>query len=91
LAKIITKSISIPTIGIGAGPHCDGQIQVFHDILGLFGTFIPKHTKQYAKISDDIYEALLIYKNEVETKQFPEDKHSTNLDSKVLESLDNNP
>lgn len=90
LAKIVTESVSIPTIGIGAGPYCDGQIQVFHDILGMFGTFIPKHTKQYAKLDDNIYDALVAYKNDVSTKQFPEEKHSTHLDNQVLESLRNN-
>jgi len=87
LAKIVTESISIPTIGIGAGPHCNGQIQVFHDILGMFGTFVPKHTKQYANISTEISRAISCYKKEVEANHFPEDEHSTHLKDSVLDSL----
>ena len=87
LAKIITQNVKIPTIGIGAGSHCDGQIQVFHDILGMYGTFVPKHTKQYANIGDDISQALVNYKNDVEEKAFPEKEHSAHLDAKVLQSL----
>jgi 3-methyl-2-oxobutanoate hydroxymethyltransferase len=89
LAKIVTKIVTIPTIGIGAGVHCDGQIQVFHDILGMYGTFVPKHTKQYAKIGDGILEALITYKNDVESKKFPEEKHSAHLTQEVLQSLRN--
>jgi len=89
LAKIVTNNLKIPTIGIGAGTHCDGQIQVFHDILGMYGTFVPKHTKQYANIGDDISQALDNYKNDVEAKTFPEKHHSAHLDEEVLRSLQN--
>ena len=87
LAKIVTETTKIPTIGIGAGVHCDGQIQVFHDILGMYGTFVPKHTKQYAKIGEDISDAIISYKNDVEAKSFPEEKHSAHLTQEVLQSL----
>ena len=89
LAKRLTEYVTIPTIGIGAGVHCDGQIQVFHDILGMYGTFVPKHTKQYATIGDDISQALITYKNDVEAKTFPKEKHSAHLTEEVLQSLRN--
>ena len=57
LARVITSKLSIPTIGIGAGPHCDGQVQVIHDILGLYDDFVPKHTRQYLKLSETITSA----------------------------------
>jgi len=89
LAKRLTEYVTIPTIGIGAGVHCDGQIQVFHDILGMYGTFVPKHTKQYATIGYDISQALITYKNDVEAKTFPKEKHSAHLTEEVLQSLRN--
>ncbi len=76
LAKKITKSISIPTIGIGAGPYCDGQILVLHDILGLFEDFRPKFAKQYAEIGKQIHKAVLQYKQEVKNSVFPDKKYS---------------
>jgi len=87
LAKLVTKSVSIPTIGIGAGPHCDGQIQVFHDILGMFGTFVPKHTKQYAKLGNDIINLISQYRAEVESGLFPEAKHSAHIAEEILDSI----
>jgi len=89
LAKIVTNNLKIPTIGIGAGKYCDGQIQVFHDILGMYGTFVPKHTKQYANIGNDISKAITNYKNDVEAKTFPKKHHSAHLDAEVLQSLRN--
>ena len=71
LAKKITKSLNIPTIGIGAGPHCDGQIQVYHDILGLYGDITPRHTKRYGDLKNQIQSMLNEYKNDVEKKIFP--------------------
>lgn len=87
LAKKITKSISIPTIGIGAGPHCDGQIQVFHDILGLFDTFVPKHAKQYAQVAETMRSAISTYKKEVESGQFPLKEHYTSIDKSVIKKI----
>ena len=77
LAERITETLEIPTIGIGAGPKCDGQIQVYHDILGLYGEMVPKHTKQYGKLGIDIQNKLAEYKNEVEVRKFPSPKHFT--------------
>ena len=71
LAKKITELLDIPTIGIGAGPFCDGQIQVYHDLLGLYKTFSPKHAKCYIDLGLEIRSKLQEYKNEVEQKTFP--------------------
>jgi len=87
VGKLITDQISIPTIGIGAGPYCDGQIQVFHDILGLYGDFIPKHTKQFGKISEHITEAIQAYIQQVENRSFPAEENSTHLSASVLKNL----
>ena len=76
LAKEITESISIPTIGIGAGPHCDGQILVLHDVIGLFDRFVPKFVKRYAELKDDAVTAIEKYRKEVESGQFPTEDHS---------------
>ena len=75
LAARITTALDIPTIGIGAGPDCDGQIQVYHDILGLYGDLIPKHTKRYGNFGAEIECKLAEYKKEVETKNFPSYEH----------------
>ncbi len=71
LGKSITASVGIPTIGIGAGPHCDGQILVIHDILGLFDRFTPKFVKQYANIKETSVDAIKKYMTEVEDGTFP--------------------
>ena len=76
VAAEITQSVSIPTIGIGAGPHCDGQVLVYHDILGMFERFVPKFVKQYAKLSEPIVEALRTYCDEVRDGSFPDAAHS---------------
>ena len=78
LADRITNLLDIPTIGIGAGPFCDGQIQVYHDILGLYGDFSPKHAKRYGNFGVEIQHKLAEYKNEVEEKTFPTKEHFIN-------------
>jgi len=75
-AKVITESINIPTIGIGAGPHCDGQVLVLWDMLGLFEDFKPKFVKQYANIRNVIKVAVKEYSEEVRKGVFPESEHS---------------
>ena len=87
LAGIITERLAIPTIGIGAGVECDGQIQVLHDILGLTSGFVPKHAKQYLHLSEAIAQALRTYAEEVHSKAFPTDEHSHPLDEQVLTQL----
>ena len=76
LAATITARMTIPTIGIGAGPHCDGQVQVFHDLLGLFDDFVPKHAKRYAALGPQITEAVRAYATEVQERRFPTEKES---------------
>ena len=76
VGKQITQEISIPTIGIGAGKECDGQVLVYHDLLGLFDRFTPKFVKKYAELGAIAYEALSVYKKEVETGIFPDVEHS---------------
>jgi 3-methyl-2-oxobutanoate hydroxymethyltransferase len=76
LAKAITDQLTIPTIGIGAGPHCDGQILVLYDLLGLFDEFVPKFVKPYAHLKADALQALRRYKEEVEQGKFPTDSES---------------
>lgn len=76
LGKLITKKVSIPTIGIGAGQHCDGQVLVFHDMFGLFDKFLPKFAKQYINLSPEIIKGLETFKQEVREGNFPEEKHA---------------
>ena len=76
LACTITEQLTIPTIGIGAGPHCDGQVLVLYDLLGLFDDFVPKFVKPYAHLKADALQALRRYKEEVEQGKFPSDSES---------------
>ena len=88
LAKIITQKVSVPTIGIGAGPWCDGQVQVISDLLGLFTDFVPKHAKQYAKLFDIIKKATADYISEVQNGTFPTEKESHAMDESLLAGLE---
>jgi 3-methyl-2-oxobutanoate hydroxymethyltransferase len=76
LAKTITEQVTIPTIGIGAGAHCDGQVLVLYDLLGMFDEFVPKFVKPYAHLRADALQALRRYKEEVEQGKFPSDSES---------------
>ncbi len=76
VARQITERLSIPTIGIGAGPDCDGQVLVMHDMLGMFDRFVPKFVKRYANIKETAVKAISQYKQEVESGKFPSDKES---------------
>jgi 3-methyl-2-oxobutanoate hydroxymethyltransferase len=76
LAKKITEELSIPTIGIGAGPYCDGQVLVLHDVLGLFERFLPKFAKRYINLKEFSIEATRKYKEEVEQGLFPSEEQS---------------
>lgn len=75
LGRLITERLSIPTIGIGGGRYCDGQVLVFHDMLGLFEKFTPKFVKKYAEIGDQIVKGLEDFKQEVKDGKFPSDDH----------------
>jgi 3-methyl-2-oxobutanoate hydroxymethyltransferase len=87
LAKIITERLTIPTIGIGAGAGCDGQIQVFHDIMGMFFDFVPKHTRQYAEVGETMRDAVTQYVNDVKTGTFPTDENSFGMDDDIVAQL----
>jgi len=76
LAREITESLKIPTIGIGAGKYCDGQVLVFHDLVGLFEEFKPKFVKRYAELGKEAREAVRKFVEEVKEGKFPEDEHS---------------
>ncbi len=76
LAARITADLAIPTIGIGAGPSCDGQILVLHDVLGLFERFLPKFAKRYVNLKEEAVKSLRQYKEEVEKGAFPGKEHS---------------
>jgi 3-methyl-2-oxobutanoate hydroxymethyltransferase len=87
IAGIITKKIRIPTIGIGAGPDCDGQVLVIHDILGLFQRYTPKFVKKYIDLSPLIMQALEKYKDEVIRGEFPDAGHSFTIKEEELKKL----
>lgn len=87
LARIITEKVSVPTIGIGAGRYCDGQILVINDILGMYSDFTPKFVKQYAHLKDNITDAIGQYIQDVKTQKFPEKRHTFSIDKSVLEKI----
>ncbi|OGO31035.1 MAG: 3-methyl-2-oxobutanoate hydroxymethyltransferase [Chloroflexi bacterium RBG_16_56_11] len=87
LAALVTKKVGVPTIGIGAGPYCDGQVQIVNDILGSFTDFVPKHAKQYVRLADIMSNAFNEYCEEVRSGKFPTEKHSFIIDEGVLAEL----
>jgi 3-methyl-2-oxobutanoate hydroxymethyltransferase len=87
LAELISKKLSIPTIGIGAGIGCDGQVLVTHDLLGLFDRFTPKFVKKYANFHAEMNRAFIDYIEDVETKRFPAQEHSVEMDDREWEAL----
>jgi len=87
LAELISKKLSIPTIGIGAGVGCDGQVLVTHDVLGLFDRFTPKFVKKYANFHKEMQKVFADYIEDVETKRFPALEHTVEMDDKEWESL----
>ncbi|GAB5490017.1 MAG: 3-methyl-2-oxobutanoate hydroxymethyltransferase [Phototrophicaceae bacterium] len=87
LSTLITEKLTIPTIGIGAGVGCDGQVQVFHDILALFNDFVPKHTKQYTNVHDIMMRAVQQYHTEVIDRDFPTDDNGFTMSDDVIATL----
>ena len=87
LAQLITQRLDIPTIGIGAGPDCDGQVQVFHDLLGLFSDFVPQHARRYANLADDIGAAFRQYAADVRRGAFPSAAESFTMNENLLSDL----
>jgi 3-methyl-2-oxobutanoate hydroxymethyltransferase len=87
LAQLLTEQLSVPTIGIGAGLHCDGQVQVFHDLLGLFDAFVPKHAGRYADVGATVRDAVASYAADVRAGRFPTAKQSFKMDPAALAEL----
>ena len=87
LAKFITQRLTIPTIGIGAGPSCDGQVQVLHDMLGLFTDFVPRHARRYANLAEVISEAFTQYADDVRDGSFPTAAESFSLEEGIMDEL----
>jgi 3-methyl-2-oxobutanoate hydroxymethyltransferase len=88
LAKLITERSSVPTIGIGAGVNCDGQVQVVNDLLGFYTDFVPKHAKQYTKLHEVISASVSEYIAEVKASKFPTAKQSYEMDAAVLAQIE---
>lgn len=87
VSKIISESISIPTIGIGSGKYCDGQVLVVHDVLGMYDKLKPKFVKQYLSLSDEITKALTNYRSDVESGKFPAKENWFSMEKSELEKL----
>jgi 3-methyl-2-oxobutanoate hydroxymethyltransferase len=87
LSKLITQKVGIPTIGIGAGPDCDGQVQVISDLVGLYTDFVPKHARQYARLAGQIQAAVSSYASDVKAVAFPTMEHSYVMDEGLLKQL----
>lgn len=88
LSRLITERLAIPTIGIGAGPDCDGQVQVISDILGLYTDFVPKHAKQYVRLATEIRSAAADYVSEVKSISFPTAAQSYAMDESLIKQLE---
>jgi len=88
LSRLITQKLAIPTIGIGAGPDCDGQVQVVSDMLGLYTDFVPRHAKQYARLAKEINIAVSSYISEVKSLSFPSMEHSYTMDESFIKQLE---
>jgi len=87
VAKKITETLSIPTIGIGSGPYCDGQVLVIHDMLGLYDKIKPKFVKRYLSLSQDVVKAVESYKKDVESLKFPSNANCFSMDRAEYEKL----
>jgi len=87
IAKIITQELKIPTIGIGAGKDCDGQVLVTNDMVGLFDRFLPKFVKQYVSLSGQILEGITSYKRDVEDGKFPSKEHEFTIKTEELKNI----
>jgi 3-methyl-2-oxobutanoate hydroxymethyltransferase len=84
LAAMASSELDIPTIGIGAGAGCDGEVQVFHDVLGLGGEFTPRHAKRYANLGDEVRDAVAAYAADVRMGTFPGEEQTTHMDAAAL-------
>jgi 3-methyl-2-oxobutanoate hydroxymethyltransferase len=89
LAQAITTRLHIPTIGIGAGVGCDGQVQVIHDLLGLYTDFVPKHARRYRSLADEIRGAAAEYVRDVQGGAFPAPEHAASMDQRIVDEAMN--
>jgi 3-methyl-2-oxobutanoate hydroxymethyltransferase len=87
LAAMVSADLRIPTIGIGAGPGCDGEVQVFHDLLGLGGDFVPRHARRYADAGSLIRDAIAAYAADVRSGAFPAEEQCTRMEPRVIDEL----
>ena len=88
VTKIITKNVTVPTIGIGSGKDCDGQVLVIHDMLGMFEKIKPKFAKRYLNLSEEIRNAVSSYVKDVKEERFPEQEHTFSMEKDELEKLE---
>ncbi len=87
LARLLTERVSAPTIGIGAGPYCDGEVQVIHDVMGLFPDFTPRHAKRFADLGAAMRSGVEAYMREVRERSFPAEGQSAAIDASIIERL----
>nr|MDP9015478.1 3-methyl-2-oxobutanoate hydroxymethyltransferase [Thermoproteota archaeon] len=85
----ITRRVSVPTIGIGSGPNCDGQVLVLHDMLGIYQDIRPKFVKRYSELNKEIFDAVSSYNHEVKTGMFPEESNTFHMDARELDKWKN--
>ncbi len=88
VASVITESVNVPTIGIGCGPHVDGQVLVTHDMLGLYRDFEPKFVKRYLNLSEQIFNAIKAYETEVKSGKFPQEEHMYHMTEEEFAKLE---
>ena len=88
VTKIVTKNVTVPTIGIGSGKDCDGQVLVIHDMLGMFEKIKPKFAKRYLNLSEEIRNAVSSYVKDVKEERFPEQEHTFSMEKDELEKLE---
>ena len=87
IADIISKNISIPTIGIGSGSSCDGQVLVLHDMLGIYEDMKPKFVKRYAEVSKSIFDAVSVYISDVKSSKFPSEENILHISPAELDQI----
>jgi 3-methyl-2-oxobutanoate hydroxymethyltransferase len=88
VAARVTRALRVPTIGIGAGPECDGQVLVWHDLLGLYEGRPPRFVKRYAELGEEIRRALEAYASDVRDGRFPEDRHTYAMPEEELQRFE---
>ena len=87
VAEMVTEAVDVPTIGIGAGPHCDGQVLVYHDVLGIEDRFVPKFVRRYADVKGVSVDAIRAYADDVRSGAFPNDDEAYHLSDDQAEAM----